>query len=120
MTVRGRCLAPAIDEGEVVVVVPAERRRPGWGDVVLVRLPVGLRLHRLVWPWPWPHRAALRTQADRSPFLDSAMRRDDILARVEFVERASGVSPVRDRWQALRSLLRAVTVRLGLRAVPAG
>ena len=52
-TVTGRCMEPAIREGEQVRLVGPERRSPRVGDVVLVRLPSGLRLHRLVWGPPF-------------------------------------------------------------------
>ena len=46
LAVRGRCMEPALRDGETVVLAPAAARPPRFGDVVLARLPEGLRLER--------------------------------------------------------------------------
>jgi hypothetical protein len=109
---RGACMTPAAPEGGRVTLVDARRRRPRFGDVLLVRTPAGLRLHRLVWP-PRPSSAArLRTLADRGAALDPALAPEDVLAVAAAVERdGQRVSP-RGRLLAARGLLRVGLVRL--------
>ena len=97
LRVRGNCMAPQLREGEVVTLQAARRLRPRWGDIVLVRTPAGLRLHRIV--WRSARGQAWRTKGDQAPFWDAAVGSDQILA----------VAPkTRQPATALRSLLRAV------------
>jgi hypothetical protein len=112
LRVSGACMAPAIPEGAIVVLERAERARPRFGDVVLARHEGGLRLHRLVWAPAGD--SAWRTQADRAPLFDAALRRADVLATVVEVD-GSGAPPRRARLAAaclLRSLLRVVRLRV--------
>lgn len=115
LRVSGTCMEPAVPEGATVVLASVERARPRFGDVVLARLPQGLRLHRLVWA-PWRAGGSWRTQADRAPLFDARLRANDVLATVVRVE-GSAASPQR-AWRAaaslLRALLRALRLRLGL------
>ncbi len=114
LVVRGSCMAPALAEGDVVLLAPPEKRRPRIGDVVLVRLHEGLRLHRLVLG---PPLAPLRwrTQADRGWLLDPRLEASAVLGTVVAVERADGAGTQSPRsvGLALRSLLRSVRTRLG-------
>lgn len=114
LRVTGACLEPALFDGERVRLAPASTHPPRFGDVVLARLPEGLRLHRLVWPLPGWRSVRLRTKADRSPFLDAAIPSTAILATVLEVERGTEVVPTRDAGRALRSLGVALFMRLRL------
>jgi hypothetical protein len=111
LTVTGECMRPSLEPGDTVVLEPARRRKPRFGDIVLLRHPAGLRLHRLVFCLPL---LGWRTKADRSPFCDPALRTEDLLATVVAAD------PRRDRarsgWSALKSLATAVAVRVHLRS----
>ena len=86
-TVTGRCMEPAIREGEQVRLVGPERRSPRVGDVVLVRLPSGLRLHRLVWGPPFLGAdRAWRIRPDRQDLLDPPFAPAALLGSVEAIE----------------------------------
>jgi hypothetical protein len=106
MTVTGNCMAPALPEGATVSLARTGARRPRLGDVVLVRLPAGLRLHRLIWgpPLAW---GRWRTKGDRSPSWDPAVAPAQVLGWVREADR--GPAPVR---AALTSLARALVSRL--------
>ena len=106
MTVTGNCMAPALPEGSVVSLARAGERPPRLGDVVLVRLPAGLRLHRLIWgpPLAW---GRWRTKGDRTPSWDPAVAPAQVLASVREADR--GPAPVR---AALGSLARALAAWL--------
>lgn len=93
LTVTGSCMAPALFPGEVAVLVPPTRQAPRWGDVVLARLPDGLRLHRLV----WAGGGCWRTKGDRSRDWDPPLGPADVLATVTAV----GDHSPRERWLAL-------------------
>jgi putative nucleotidyltransferase-like protein len=110
LTVTGECMRPSLEPGDTVVLEPARRTRPRFGDVVLLRHPAGLRLHRLIF---CPPLMAWRTKADRSPFCDPALRREDLLATVV----AADPRRIRARsgWSALKSLAMALAVRAHLR-----
>jgi hypothetical protein len=108
LRVSGTCMAPALAEGATVCLEPAATRPPRWGDVVLVRQPAGLRLHRLVWRPSWG--LGWRTQADQSPSCDPRVASVDVLATAVTVAGLPG-SP-RSRVQATRSLVRAIFSRL--------
>jgi hypothetical protein len=110
LTVTGSCMAPLLMAGEAVRV--ARDAPPRFGDVVLVRLPDGLRLHRVVWP-PWPNGAGLRTQADRNAALDPRPRPRGVLGVVVGVE-GDERRRVRRPVVALRSLARALLRRASL------
>lgn len=104
-------MRPSLEPGDTVVLEPVRKAPPRFGDVVLLRHPAGLRLHRLIWR---PPLLAWRTKADRSPFCDPALRPEDLLATVVTSE------PVRVRarsgWSALKSLAAALAVRARLRS----
>ncbi len=112
LRVRGACMQPAAEEGARVRLVAASRRRPRFGDVVLVRAREGLRLHRLVWPPAGADGGRLRTMADRARSLDAALDARDVLGVVTHVEHATGTRLGRDRGRALRGLLRVAFTRL--------
>ena len=87
-------------------------------DVVLVRQPEGLRLHRLVLRLPvprWPR--AWRSQADRAVTWDAPVGRTEVLATVVGLEGAEG-RPPRARLTAAVSLLRALWRSLLVRTTP--
>ena len=120
LTVTGRCMQPALDNGEKIHLVAAARRAPQLGDVVLARGPEGLLLHRLVWGPPLsPPGARWRTKADRALLLDPPLAPSDVLATVVAVERRPHTRPRRPV-AALLSLGRAVVARLRLGAGAAG
>jgi hypothetical protein len=86
LRVSGGCMAPRLREGDVVELASCVRRPPRVGDVVLVRLPAGVRLHRLLWR-PLRGAARWRTKADHGRFCDPHVRARDVLATVVGVER---------------------------------
>jgi hypothetical protein len=109
LRVTGNSMIPAILAGEVVRVADAAERPPRFGDVVLVALPEGLRLHRLV----WVRRSRLRTKGDSTHVFDRPHSPDDALGTVVGVEREGrGLVPVTSRTRAIRSLLSGLVVRL--------
>jgi hypothetical protein len=69
LRVTGSCMEPALHEGDSVTLARPTTRAPRFGDIVLVRAPQGLRLHRVLWPMPGL-AGALRTKGDRSRILD--------------------------------------------------
>jgi hypothetical protein len=96
LTVTGECMAPALRPGDTALVAG---RRPRLGEVALVRLPAGLRLHRLV--WGRPGAASLRrTKADRSPFWDPPGASADLLGTVVGLERDGEAIPAPPRLAA--------------------
>ena len=118
LTVTGDCMLPALAHGERVRLASPARRSPRFGDVVLVRQPEGLRLHRLVWGPPLPGRS-WRTQADRGPLWDAAVGPGDVLGTVVDVVRPSGPRRVGSGFTSLRSLFRGLRSWLLLPAEPA-
>ncbi len=112
LTVTGRCMEPALADGEKVHLVSAARRRPRVGDVVLSRQKQGLRLHRLVFGPPLaPRGAHWRTKADRGLLLDPPLLAGDVLASIVSVEGRPAARP-RRALLALASLARAVVARV--------
>jgi hypothetical protein len=104
VTVTGSCMSPVLQPGDTAVIAAARTRRPRLGEIVLVRLPDGVRLHRLV---PGPRRGGSfrRTKADRSPCWDPPCGAGDLLGSVVGVERDGHRRPVPSRLvPALRSL----------------
>lgn len=81
LTVTGSCMAPALPEGSKVVLSGCDSA-PRMGDVVLLRLSRGLRLHRVV----SNRRGVLRTKGDRARYLDPPSRTGDVLAICESAE----------------------------------
>jgi hypothetical protein len=107
VAVTGKCMEPVLRPGDTALLASAGRHRPRLGEVVLVRLEDGLRLHRLV---PGPRRGGSfrRTKADRSPCWDPPFAVDDLLGVVVGVERDGRVLPAPRRLvPALRSLARS-------------
>jgi hypothetical protein len=78
LRVTGDCMAPRLCDGDVVALRSTRRGCPRWGDVVLVRTPAGLRLHRVI--WRGRGGASWRTKGDHAPFSDGVIALDDILA----------------------------------------
>lgn len=109
ITVSGDCMRPALHPGDTVVLAPVRSSPPRFGDVVLLRHPSGLRLHRVVWAPPGA-RARWRTKGDRAAFCDPALVPADLLATVVASDPPRG--RVRSSGRALRSLLAAVGTRL--------
>jgi hypothetical protein len=111
LTVTGDCMRPALLAGDTVVLAPVRSAPPRFGDVVLLRHPAGLRLHRLIWR---PPGLRWRTKGDRAVFCDPALGRADLLATVVASEPPRGT--VRSAWRALVSLASAVGARLDPRS----
>lgn len=111
LTVTGECMRPSLEPGDTVVLEPVRKAPPRFGDVVLLRHPAGLRLHRLIWRPPF---LAWRTKADRSAFLDPALRPQDLVATV--VDSVPHRVGTRSGWSALKSLAAALAVRAHLRS----
>ncbi len=112
LTVTGRCMEPALADGDKVRLVSAARRRPRVGDVVLARQKEGLRLHRLVFGPPLaPSGMRWRTRADRGLLLDPPLLAGDVLASIVSVEGRPDARP-RRTLRALVSLARAVVARV--------
>ena len=84
LTVTGTCMVPALVPGRRVAIVSSARRRPLWGDIVLVRHPEGLRLHRLVWRWPFSR--TWLTKGDRAVLCDPRRTAGDVLGTVIALE----------------------------------
>jgi len=109
LTVTGRCMEPALREGDVVTLVGAVRRRPRLGDVVLASVPGGFRLHRLVWNRP---RGRWRTKADRARTWDAASNDADLLATVIEVRSGQAARRTRRARPLLRSLVAVAAAHL--------
>ena len=111
LQVKGGCMAPVLPPGTRVSLGPAACERPRWGDVVLVRVPAGLRLHRLVWGVSGG-LGGLRTKGDQAYPLDPPLRPVAILAKVvEPVEPATLRLP-RTLWSLAEGLLHGLRERL--------
>ena len=114
LRVSGGCLEPALAAGERVRLAASAVHVPRFGDVVLARVPEGLRLHRLVWPLPGLRTRRVRTKADRASCLDAAIPAGAILATALDIKRGAVAHPTRDVVRALRSLAGALVTRLRL------
>jgi hypothetical protein len=114
LRVSGECMRPDLAAGASVRLASPARRPPRLGDVVLVRLPTGLRLHRLVWGPPLALKGTRwRTKGDRSWLWDPLLDPRHVLGTVVEDGRKGGV------WRALLSLLGGLWARLRLlTAVP--
>jgi hypothetical protein len=114
LRVSGECMRPGLAAGDTVRLASPASRPPRLGDVVLVRLPTGLRLHRLVWGPPLTRRGARwRTKGDRSWLWDPLLDPRHILGTVVEERRRGSVR------LALLSLLGGLWARLRLAtAVP--
>ena len=109
--VTGDCMRPALAAGDVVRVASADRRRPRFGDVVLVATGEGLRLHRLVWGPPLVS-ARWRTKGDSAPGFDGPLSPERALGIVLGVEGPRGLRSVFSPRLALGSLLRGLVSRV--------
>jgi hypothetical protein len=117
LRVTGECMRPAVAPGDALLLADCTRRPPRFGDIVLISLPQGLRLHRVVWPPPLL-AGRMRTQADRACYPDPPVGAADVLGCV--VGHAAAARPVRSRLRAVVSLGRAALRRaLDLAASPA-
>lgn len=112
LRVTGDCMVPALDPGDVVLVASPARRRPRWGDIVLVLHPEGLRLHRLVWGPPLTLGQRWRTKGDRSPRFDPPLQPAEVLGTVIGAERHGG--PPHRSWftVSIRSLWGGIAARV--------
>jgi hypothetical protein len=123
LRVTGRCMAPALKEGQTVWIAPPGRGRPRWGDVVLVRRPEGVRLHRLLWNRPRrPTGRAWITKADTAWAWDGRLRPSDVLGVAISVETGGLEQPI-SRPPALRlliGLLGAAPIAVWRRMAPRG
>ena len=72
-------MMPSLREGQRIRL---DGRRPRIGDVVLVRQPSGLVLHRLVWGPPLDFGGAWRTMADRAQGWDARFAPSQWMATV--------------------------------------
>lgn len=80
----GSSMAPAIRDGDVIVIVPAAHHHIEIGDIALFQTPTGLRAHRLT------ARAAagdLIFRGDAAPDADAPVRPESVLGKVVSVER---------------------------------
>jgi hypothetical protein len=109
LTVTGRCMEPALREGDVVTLVAAARRKPRLGDVVLTSVTGGFRLHRLVWKRPG---GRWRTKADRAPTWDAASNDADLIATATEVRSGQAARPTWRVRPLLRSLLAVAAAHL--------
>ena len=109
LTVTGRCMEPALREGDVVTLAAAARRRPRLGDVVLASVHGGFRLHRLVWKQPG---GRWRTKADRAPTWDAASNDADLIATAIEVRSGQVARPTRRARPLLRSLIAVAAAHL--------
>ena len=113
--VSGQSMAPALLDGDEIVVVRS--RRDGaealLGDLVVLDLPgAGLVVHRLL----WRGRSVVRTRGDATRRMDAPAPRESILGRVVAVSRdgrsaMEGAS--RRRWAWLRHFAGAALHRAG-------
>jgi hypothetical protein len=109
LTVTGRCMEPALREGDVVTLVATAKRQPRLGDVVLASAKGGFRLHRLVWT---PPGGAWRTKADRAPTWDPGGREADLIATAVEVRSGARARPTRRARPLLRSLIAVAAAHL--------
>ena len=107
LRVEGACMEPALPRGVKVVVASLGLHRPRMGDIVLVRMPVGLRVHRLVWAWPLS-RGAWRTKGDRSYAFDSALLPGAVLGTVVAPSEAGLTRWRRTLWSLVAGSVRRI------------
>jgi hypothetical protein len=113
--VTGNCMAPVLPAGTTVTVAPSSQKPPRIGDLVLVRQPDGLRLHRLIWGPPLARGCDWRTKGDRSRLWDARIPQDAILGTV--VASESGGDPRRGRaWRTAWSIASGLISRLRIGA----
>lgn len=114
--VSGSCMEPALVEGARVLLKPG----PGpvrLGDVVLLRTPGGLRLHRVLLRFG----DRIRTKGDRGTYLDPAGSAGDIIAICDMTE-SRALRVVRAACSLVRVLTRPgwAFLRPGLARTQAG
>lgn len=115
LKVTGCCMEPAFSDGDVVLLANPARRPPRIGDVVLVRQPVGLRLHRLIWGPPLASRLrSWRSQADRAAVWDPRFASGDIIGTVITIAGDQRNGQPANIGTALRSLVRGMWTRFRL------
>lgn len=105
LTVSGDCMTPALVPGQAAFL--ARPGRPARvGDIVLVRAPAGLRLHRLVWgpPFTGPTNR-VRTKGDHSLAFDPPLHPSDVLGVVIGVEGGGSARGTFWRARTFRSLI---------------
>lgn len=105
LTVSGDCMTPVLVPGQAVFLA-----RPGQparvGDIVLVRAPAGLRLHRLVWGPPLTGPTSrVRTKGDHSLAFDPPLDLADVLGVVIEVEGGGLARGTFWRARTVRSLI---------------
>ena len=108
--VTGDCMRPTLAPGDIVRVAGVDRRRPRFGDVVLVATGEGLRLHRLVWRLPLVF-SRWRTKGDRAAGFDGPLSPERALGTVLGVEDPRGLRSAFSPFRALSSLLRGIASR---------
>ncbi len=81
LTVSGACMAPAIPEGSRVRLA-RPLTTPRVGDVVLLRTPHGLRLHRILVRF----RGSIRTKGDQGTYLDPPISAQAVIAAWQSAE----------------------------------
>jgi signal peptidase I len=86
----GDSMHPSIRSGEHVHVAPADARALRVGDIVLARATRGLTAHRVV----KVASQSIITRGDNALLGDAALRYEDVLGRVTFVERDGAPVPV--------------------------
>src|SRR5262245_60477320 len=107
LAVTGHCMQPALRHGQRIRL---QARRPHIGDVVLVRQPKGLVLHRLIWGPPLDFGGSWRSMADRAQRWDARFAPSQWIATVP---RAGGIGPALcDAGRAARSLAIGLFTRL--------
>jgi len=89
VAVQGQSMHPFLHAGDEVMVTPgpAELRR---GDVVVLKIPTGLMVHRLLRAEPWLQPQRLLTQGDNNRRPDPPSGADDLLGPVRAVRRPRG------------------------------
>jgi hypothetical protein len=114
LRVTGECMRPALGPEDVVWIARPALHPPRLGDVVLVRHPAGIRLHRLVWGPPLAVVGPWLTKGDRSVLWDGRLSRRDVLGTVVAVETAGASRPPGrgGARAAVGSLLRGLRARL--------
>jgi hypothetical protein len=99
----GSCMHPVLVPGMTVLVGRPELHPPRIGDIVLLRHPAGLRLHRLLWGPPIvSRRSSWRTKPDRTLAWDPWISPDGIFGTVVGTEGQSGIGPGQQTWAFIR------------------
>ena len=96
LTVSGTCMEPALAAGSKVTLAPVTRAVRA-GNVVLLRTPAGLRLHRVLLAFA----DRIRTKGDLGTYLDPALPRSAVIAVCE-----TGEGGFVMKFRAFRSLMK--------------